>query len=113
MLACLAAYAAPLGEAFQIRDDLAALADPGESLAGPTLLMARAAAGRSPKERAALAHASPQELAAVLESSGVVREARARSDELVARAVAALDDAPLADGASRRCASSLWRSREI
>ena len=45
----LAAYAAPLGEAFQIRDDLAALDETGESLAGPTLLMARASARRSPK----------------------------------------------------------------
>jgi geranylgeranyl diphosphate synthase, type I len=100
VLGALAGYAEPLGEAFQIRDDLAALADPDESLAGPTLLMARAASGLSPEERAGLAEADPGELAALLESSGVVREARSHCDELVSRAVAALDGASLAGGAA-------------
>jgi geranylgeranyl diphosphate synthase type I len=110
-------YGLPLGEAFQLRDDLlgvfgddAVTGKPvGEDLreGKPTLLYAMAAARAGGADAAALARYGSQDLdeegvAAlqhVLLSTGAVDEVEASIDRLVAEAVEALDGAAITDEA--------------
>jgi geranylgeranyl diphosphate synthase type I len=109
-LAALSAYGVPLGEAFQLRDDLLGVfGDPrvtgkpaGDDLTEGkrTVLVALALQG-SPEADARrldealgrpLDPAQVTELQQVIERSGAVAEVERRIEELTSRAVAALDD---------------------
>jgi geranylgeranyl diphosphate synthase type I len=113
----LSAYGLPLGEAFQLKDDLlgvfgddAVTGKPvGEDLreGKPTLLYATAAERASGSDAAALARYGAADLdeegvvalQEVLLSTGAVEEVEASIDHLVAEAVDAVDAAPLTDEA--------------
>ena len=114
----LSDYGLPLGEAFQLRDDLlgvfgddAVTGKPvGEDLreGKPTLLFAIAAARAGGADAAVLARYGCQDLDEegvdalqdVLVSTGAVDEVEASIDRLVAEAVEALDDLAIADEAA-------------
>jgi geranylgeranyl diphosphate synthase, type I len=112
LLSALSRYAVPLGEAFQIQDDLASV-ESGPDLAQrrPTVVLANAAALATPEDRRTLdaitstrepSDADLDELRAILERSGAIRAARDLVRELAARSIGALDDAGLAP--------EVWRS---
>jgi geranylgeranyl diphosphate synthase, type I len=108
----LSAYGDPLGEAFQLRDDLlgafgdeAATGKPvGDDLreGKPTPLLALATAAATPAQAEALAVVGRRDLGraeiaavqAVLVDTGAVAEVERSIDELAARAVASLATAP-------------------
>ena len=114
LLGALSAYAQPLGQAFQIADDLLGTFGAPEVTGKPnasdlregkrTLLVARALSLAAPADAAALrsglgrADASDAEidaLRAILRRSGAEEQCRADAQRLCAQALAALDSAPL------------------
>lgn len=123
VVSALAAFGTPLGEAFQIRDDiLGAMGDPratgkdrdGDLREGKqTMLLARARARASAEDAAFLDRAigdrdlSPTDadrVRAIFRSTGAADDAAALADELTARALTALDASVL--GAEVRAALS-------
>jgi geranylgeranyl diphosphate synthase type I len=127
----LSAYGDPLGEAFQLRDDLlgafgdeAATGKPvGDDLreGKPTPLLAAATAVADPEQAAVLAEVGGPSLSAetvsriqdVLVATGAVAAMEARIDDLATEAIAAIDAAAL-DVASRQALVDLacfvaWR----
>lgn len=121
--ACLSGYGRPLGEAFQLRDDLLGAfgnseltgKPVGEDLreGKPTALYAFAAAsadGAAAKllaDRFGAADLSAEEVAelqAILEETGARREVERTIQSLLGEALAALDGADLAGGARERLA---------
>jgi geranylgeranyl diphosphate synthase, type I len=105
LLSALSRYAVPLGEAFQIQDDLASV-ETGPDLAQrrPTVVLATAAALASPEDRRMLdaVTSSPDpseeeltELRSILERSGAIRATRELVRDLVGRSTAALEGAGL------------------
>jgi geranylgeranyl diphosphate synthase type I len=133
LLSSLSAYGRPLGEAFQLRDDLlGAFGD--QALTGKpvgddfregksTPLLALATANADPAQHAVLATVGRSDLdqddiaaiQAVLVDAGAVREVEAMIDSLVTEATAALDTTPLTDEATdalRELAAFVgWRER--
>lgn len=118
VIAALTAFGAPLGEAFQIRDDvLGAFGEPsvtGKDAEGDlregkrTVLVAKARALATPEDRAFLdaalgspdlTHGDVERLREVLRSSGGLAGTLALIDELHGKALAALDAAPFDDHA--------------
>jgi geranylgeranyl diphosphate synthase type I len=114
--AMLAAYGEPLGEAFQLRDDiLGTYGDPAVTGKDPdddlregkrTLLVARAVAMATPADRRLLGEligrpdlvpAQAEAARAAIERSGAVASVTGLIDELAAQAVGALRDAPVPD----------------
>jgi geranylgeranyl diphosphate synthase type I len=123
----LSAYGLPLGEAFQLRDDLlGALGD--ETLLGkpvgddlregkPTALVAVAreraegAGARLLAERLGARDLSDEEIAdlqTLLHETGAVREVEAEIDTLVASSLVALKTAPLSSEAKRHLTDLAW-----
>jgi geranylgeranyl diphosphate synthase, type I len=105
LLSALSRYAVPLGEAFQIQDDLASV-ESGPDLAQrrPTVLLANATAAATEGDRRTLdavtsrtdpSEAELQELRAILDRSGAIQATRVLVEQLVARSIAALEDAAL------------------
>ena len=105
LLSALSRYAVPLGEAFQIQDDLASL-EFGPDLAQrrPTVVLARAAALASPDDRRSLEEITSKpeltegelaELRAILDRSAAVEATRGLVRDLVGRSLAALEQAGL------------------
>jgi len=117
--AALSAYGDPLGEAFQLRDDIlgvfgdeAVVGKPvGDDLreGKPTLLLAIAAERCNPAERELLDLVGTPDLAPgdvtrlqeLFVSTGALAEVEATIDQLSERAVAALAEAPVPDVARR------------
>jgi geranylgeranyl diphosphate synthase type I len=117
--AALSAYGLPLGEAFQLRDDLLGVyGDPvvtgkpaGDDLSEGkrTVLVALALAGATRADAARLDEALGKPLSAeqvdelrdVIERSGAHAEVERRIEELTARSLAALDESDLADDARK------------
>ncbi|MBZ5733330.1 polyprenyl synthetase family protein [Nocardioides sp. TRM66260-LWL] len=113
-LEALSAYGLPLGEAFQLRDDvLGVFGDPavtgkpaGDDLVEGkrTVLVALALEHAAPAEAAELdaalgrplAPAEVERLRAIIEGSGALARVEALIADLTARALAALEDAPIA-----------------
>ena len=111
VLDALSAYALPLGQAFQIADDLLGTFGAPEVTGKPnasdlregkrTLLVARALSRASPADAAALreglgrADADVDALRAILRRSGAEQECRADAERLCAQSLAALERAPL------------------
>ncbi|WP_436787271.1 polyprenyl synthetase family protein [Yinghuangia sp. YIM S10712] len=115
LLAAYSAYGLPLGEAFQLRDDvLGVFGDPAETgkPAGDdlregkrTVLLALASERSSPAQARmldelvgdpALDDAGVKDLRGVIEQTGALAEVEAMIGALTARALAALDAAPVA-----------------
>lgn len=113
-MAALSAFGAPLGEAFQLRDDvLGAFGDPQETgkdaesdfrEGKPTLLVAVAFERARPEDRlflsrrlgaADLLPGEIERIRALLQESGALDEVSARIGDLLAGAWAALDGAPI------------------
>jgi geranylgeranyl diphosphate synthase type I len=110
----LDAYGVPLGEAFQLRDDLLGVfGDPGltgkpigEDLreGKPTPLLATATAHADADQRAVLARVGSPDLDAsdiallqqVIVDTGARQRSESRVDELTSRAASSLDGSPLA-----------------
>jgi geranylgeranyl diphosphate synthase type I len=95
-LAALERFARPLGQAFQVRDDL----EEDVPAAGATVLLALAREGASEEELAVLDRAASDPEAAaralgIVEARGARRRARALLEDLVAEAVSALGDAAI------------------
>src|SRR5207302_1595294 len=122
LLAALERFARPLGQAFQIADDLLGTFGAPEVTGKPnasdlregkrTLLIARALEAASPADakalraglgRRALTDAGAAELRAVLVRTGAPQAAREQAERLCAQALAALESGPL----PRPVASSL------
>ncbi|MCF2531274.1 polyprenyl synthetase family protein [Yinghuangia soli] len=118
LLAAYSAYGLPLGEAFQLRDDvLGVFGDPAETgkPAGDdlregkrTVLLALAAERCSAAQTRILDElvgdpglddAGVKELRAVIEGTGALAEVESMIDTLTGQALAALDAAPVADDA--------------
>jgi geranylgeranyl diphosphate synthase type I len=104
LLTMLSRFGAPLGEAFQIRDDLEALLGAGgaREIGGANIVLAIAARLATPAERELLGSPvrGPGELEAIVASTGAAFRAAELRDELVARAKAELDPALLPEEAS-------------
>ena len=112
MLATLERYARPLGQAFQIADDLLGTFGAPEMTGKPnasdlregkrTLLLARALEMATPADAAALRaglgnpRADAEELRAVIERSGAARAARETADALCQESLRALAPLPAA-----------------
>jgi geranylgeranyl diphosphate synthase type I len=95
-LAALERFARPLGQAFQVRDDL----EEDVPEAGATVLLALAREGASEEELAVLDRAASDPEAAarargIVEARGARARARALLEDLVAEAVSALGDAAI------------------
>ncbi|WP_235502526.1 MULTISPECIES: polyprenyl synthetase family protein [unclassified Kitasatospora] len=120
LVAAYSAFGLPLGEAFQLRDDLLGVfGDPavtgkpaGDDLreGKRTLLIAHAMRGLSKAdahqldERLGAADLTAEEvpvLRELVERSGAAETVERRIDELMTQSLAALDAAPLADGPTR------------
>jgi geranylgeranyl diphosphate synthase type I len=119
----LSAFGLPLGDAFQMRDDvMGAFGDPvvagkpvGDDLrqGKPTWLLATAAARATDEQRAVLARVGAADLDAagvaaiqhVLVGTGALDAAEGRIDELAEEARAALAGCPLTDEARRELAA--------
>jgi geranylgeranyl diphosphate synthase type I len=133
LLSALSAYGLPLGDAFQLRDDvLGAFGE--ESITGkpvgddlregkPTPLMAMAAARATPAQAEVLARVGRMDLderdvsaiQEVLADTGALAELETVIDELAQQALEALDDMPITDDA-RKALGELaqfvaWRDR--
>lgn len=107
ILSALSRFGAPLGEAFQVRDDvLGALgvgehADEGDLAQGtPTVVLAAARRLLGPEEADRLAADGLEEARERLRASGALAAARDLVDRLVRESVDALDTAGLAPGAA-------------
>ena len=105
LLHALEAYGEPLGEAFQLRDDLAGALGGDLDQAKPTALLAAARRLASPQDRAFLdEHVGRGPLEGddgtrvheILRASGAVAETERRAGELVDRARQALAGTPIA-----------------
>ena len=98
VLAVLSAYGRPLGEAFQLSDDLFGVLAGEDDLgqARPSWIRARAREVLDPERFARLEQASAAEARAMLAEAGVIDAAADHANALVADAVTALDDAVLA-----------------
>jgi geranylgeranyl diphosphate synthase type I len=96
----LSNYAAPLGEAFQARDDVAGvLAHEGDlALGRPTIVHAKARRLVPPERRERLAALGPAELVQALRASGALDAAIAHANGLVEEALTALSSAELQPG---------------
>lgn len=95
----LSSYAAPLGEAFQVRDDVTdVLEHEGGDLAQgrPTIVLAKAGQLVSPERRERLAALAPAEMVQELRASGALDAAIAHANGLVDEALMALSRAELA-----------------
>ena len=94
----LSSYATPLGEAFQVRDDVVGvLEEEGDLAQGrPTVVLAKAGELVGPERRRALAALGPAEMAQALRESGALDAAIAHANGLVDEALAALSLARLA-----------------
>jgi geranylgeranyl diphosphate synthase type I len=102
VLSALSRYGVPLGEAFQIQDDLASVeAGPELAQRRPTVLMAKARSLASPEDRRVLDDIDPgtdlagpqlSALRRILERSGSIEQTRSLVGELVERSLEALDD---------------------
>lgn len=94
----LSGYAAPLGEAFQVRDDVAGVLDHEGDLAQgrPTVVLAKARQLVAPERRERLAALPPAEMARDLQASGALDAAIAHTNGLVDEALSALSRAELA-----------------
>jgi geranylgeranyl diphosphate synthase type I len=110
LLAMLSRFGAPLGEAFQIRDDLEALvggergAQGGAELGGANMVVAIAARLATPAEREILrdpAARNPGDVVALVASTGAAFRAAELRDELVAQAREALEESMLPADALR------------
>jgi geranylgeranyl diphosphate synthase type I len=105
LLAMLSRFGAPLGEAFQIRDDLEALLRPGgDREVGANIVVAIAARLATPAERGILENPgvrAPGDVEAIVASTGAAFRAAELRDELVARARAGLDPSVIPDQAMR------------
>ena len=117
--AALSAYGLPIGEAFQLRDDLLGVyGDPkvtgkpaGDDLAEGkrTVLVALALAGSAAEDAAVLDAAlgrpltavEVEELRGVIDRSGAHAEVERRIEDLTAQGLAALDQGDLADDATK------------
>ena len=117
LLAGLSAYGLPLGDAFQMRDDvMGAFGDAavtgkpvgGDLIEGkPTPLLARAVAAATPAQRTVLEKVGRPDLGAdevaeiqqVIIDTGALAALEAQIAGLTAEAIAALDEVPLAGGA--------------
>lgn len=118
LLAAYSAYGLPLGEAFQLRDDvLGVFGDPAETgkpagddlREGKRTVLLALAAERSSGAQArlldelvgdpALDDAGVKELRAVIQGTGALAEVEEMIDALTGRALAALDAAPVAEDA--------------
>ncbi|MEX0988999.1 MAG: polyprenyl synthetase family protein [Actinomycetota bacterium] len=99
LLAGLAAFGRPLGEAFQVRDDLAGLLEGEADLAQgrPTWILARARERLSTEEITAVSRGPADAAATTLRDAGVLDAAAHRANALVDDAIGALDGAGLAD----------------
>ena len=116
LLAAYSAYGLPLGEAFQLRDDvLGVFGDPGQTgkPAGDdlregkrTMLIAYAMEHASPAQQSSLRRhlgdprldgASVAELREVIVDTGALARVEALIDDLVGQAGVALDDAPITE----------------
>jgi geranylgeranyl diphosphate synthase type I len=97
MMTTLSRYGAPLGEAFQVRDDLRGLVESEADLVQgkPTLLLAKARELLPPEEFERLGAAGPGHMQQVLRATGVLELAAAHVNELVDRARAVLADGGL------------------
>jgi geranylgeranyl diphosphate synthase type I len=133
LLSALSAYGLPLGDAFQLRDDvLGAFGE--ESLTGkpvgddlregkPTALMAMAAARATPAQAEILARVGRMDLdergvtaiQEVLVGTGALAELETVIDELAQQALEALDGIPITDDARKALAELAqfvaWRDR--
>jgi geranylgeranyl diphosphate synthase type I len=117
LLAMLSRYGAPLGEAFQIRDDLEAVvgeerartgadigAERAAEVGGANMVVAIAARLATPAERKIILNPSarnPGDLLALVASTGAAFRAAELRDELVAQAREALDPSMLPEDAMR------------
>ena len=101
VLSALSRYGAPLGEAFQIQNDLASIeAGPDLAQRRPTVVVAKARELATPGDRRAMdeldsGESGLAELRAILERSGAIEQTRSLVRDLVERSLAALDDARL------------------
>jgi geranylgeranyl diphosphate synthase type I len=100
--AVLAAFARPLGEAFQLRDDLLAVLDGERDLlqGRPTWILARARERLPDEQIAEMARSGPERSAAILADAGVLREATDRLNARVDEAVEAIEAGRLDPSAS-------------
>ncbi len=132
LLASLSAYGLPLGDAFQMRDDvMGAFGDAdvtGKPVGGdlregkPTPLLARAVRSATPAQRAildlvgrpAMDDATVADIQQTIIDTGALDELERHIADLAASAVASLDTAPIADLAKAELASLAdyvsWRS---
>lgn len=94
----LSDYAAPLGEAFQVRDDVAGVLEHEGDLAHgrPTIVLAKARQLVAPERRERLAALAPAEMVQALRASGALDAAIAHANGLVDEALMALSRAELA-----------------
>jgi geranylgeranyl diphosphate synthase, type I len=94
----LSSYAAPLGEAFQVRDDVAGVLEEEGDLAQrrPTVVLAKARQLVGPERREGLAVLGPAEMAGALRASGALDASIAHVNGLVDEALTALSLAGLA-----------------
>jgi geranylgeranyl diphosphate synthase, type I len=109
VLDALTAYGEPVGEAFQLQDDLAGAMAGDLEQAKPTVLLARARAQATPDDRAFLDRrlgrgplSEPDRAKAqeILRRTGAVRDSELRVEALIDRATAALDPALLGEEAA-------------
>jgi geranylgeranyl diphosphate synthase type I len=102
VLGMLASYGAPLGEAFQVRDDLlAVLAHEPELVQGkPTLLLAKARRLLPADQQDRLADHDAARVHAAISESGAMEAAATHVNALVRQAEAALDGAGLEQDAA-------------
>ena len=108
----LSRYAAPLGEAFQVRDDVGVLEEEGDLAQGrPTVVLAKAGELVGPERRQALAALGPAEMAGALRESGALDAAIAHANGLVDEALAALARGGSRPSPRRRSRSSPRSSR--
>jgi len=119
VLDALSAYGLPLGEAFQLRDDLLGVFGDPEITGKPagddlsegkrTVLVALALAGSSPTDAKTLDEGLGQplsghevaELQRIIERSGAHAEVERRIEELTTESLAAVDAAPVTEDARR------------
>jgi len=94
----LSSYARSLGEAFQVRDDVAGVLEEEGDLAQdrPTFVLAKAGELVGPERREGIAALGPAEMARALRASGALDAAIAHANGLVDEALTALSQAGLA-----------------
>jgi geranylgeranyl diphosphate synthase type I len=99
----LSSYAAPLGEAFQVRDDVTdVLEHEGDLAQGrPTMVLAKAGQLVPPEQRKRLAALAQAEMVEALRASGAIDAAIAHANGLVDESLMALSRAELAPGPAK------------